>query len=364
MTEKTSNYIFDMTIYKERRYFSMGSFNGLFELDDNLNPHLIHRFNNYGLLEERLHSNIVAYDDKLFLIPLALGKVGIYNIKSSSYKEIGFNSNVLEGRSYNQAIQNGEKALLIPFELKTPFALLNMEEETIENLCQINDAIEAIIEKNNVTQSFTMFLAALVQDKVYMAVSNIIFMIDTNLWEVDYYMLPECVELKNITVKDKELLITTNDYRMIRWDTCSKAFQILDIPIKGKDTHYPFRSILPIIDGYLFLPAQEEIVLKANNTLDEWNIIQLPKQFCRKVENWSMFLPYEINDKEVVLYPHAGNGFLIYDMNTQRLLFKQMVIEENVLNENRDELFNSGSYVLEGEMTFEEYLSAVEKINN
>lgn len=364
MTEKTSNYIFDLTIYKECRYFSMGSFNGLFELDDDLNPHLIHRFNNYSLLEKRLHSNIVAYDDKLFLIPLALGKVGIYNIKTSCYREIGFNCDESERRSYNQAIQNGEKVLLVPFELKTPFALLNMDDGKIEDLCQINEAIESIIKRNNVSQLFTMFLAALVQDKVYMAVSNIIFIIDINLWKVDYYMFSECVELKNITVKDKELLITTNDYRIIRWDTCSKAFQILDIPIKSKDTHYPFRSILPIIDGYLFLPAQEEIVLKANNTLDEWNIVQLPNQFCRKVENWSMFLPYEITNKEVILYPHAGNGFLIYDMRSQSFWFKQMVIEENVLNENRDELIKGGSYVLEEEMTFEEFLSVVEKLNN
>lgn len=359
MNNKKSDYFYGISNYKGCSYFSMASFNGLFELDDELLPHIICRFDNYGFLARNLYGNIIVCDEKVFLIPLWSKKIGVYDLKNEGYKEMASHFADIDYLIYNQAIRIGDKALLIPFDIKIPFALLDMKEERMVSLRHINDAMTVWFNEYNVTQQFTMFSASLVQDNIYMSIANIIFVIKVNTWQVEHFVLPDVLSLKNISAVKDTLYIACDDYKIVKWNIKNGITQIIDIPINKKNTRYPFRNLVPISDGYLLLPAQEDIVLKANYELDEWRLIELPKQFLRVTDERSLFLSYEIRGTSVVLYPHGGNGFLIYDMQKNKFSFKKMVVEDIVLRENRNELLYSKDYILEETVELKEFIDAI-----
>ena len=355
-------------------YFSETSFNGLFRCKEgDTKAEFLGRFPGEDLWQGDLHRNVFVRGDKLYFIPLNGHGIAVYDCRNGAFKIITIPYSHKKYVHYVQCVEVGSKIMLIPVNLDTPFVLFDLKDEGIKIIHGLAEKIASLIPQPTRYGVFSAYGLTVIDNTLYLAVecTNIIVKISLCNYKVSCRVLPFEIHMRYMNCIGSCLYFTAMEHVVAVWDFKTEHYKVYDIPYEAMEENYPYLHVVESGSDLLIIPGREDRFWKLNPTEEKWTNLsyKFPDGFERDFRGSLLFLGYELRkDVKLILYPRAGNGILVYDMNMESFALYSIHYTEDLgqkLNDGyKRNIISENDLLFEGALSISVFIDFYKKNNS
>ena len=342
-------------------YFSETSFNGLFRCKEGeTQAEFLGRFPGEDLWQGDLHRNVFVRGDKLYFIPLNGHGIAVYDCRNGAFKLLTIPECHKKHVHYVQCVEIGREIMLIPVNLDTPFVLFDLEDEGIRIIHGLAEKIAIFIPQPTRYGVFSAYGSTVIKNTLYLAVecTNVILKISLCNYDVSCRVLPFEIHVRYMNCIGSCLCFTAMEHVVATWNFKTGNYKVYDIPYEVMEENYPYLHVVESGSDLLIIPGREDRFWKLNPTEEKWTNLsyKFPDGFERDFRGPLLFLGYDLReDEKLILYPRAGNGILVYDMNMESFVLNSIHYTDDLGRKLNDGY--KRNIVSENDLLFEGVLS-------
>lgn len=368
-----NSHFMDVAHHRGYVYFSETRFNGLFRCKEGDNQaEFLGRFPGEEPWQGDLHRNVFASGEKLYFIPMNGHGISAYDCSKGTFYMLRVPGAEDDYVCFDYCIKSYQTLLLIPMNFGTPFVLFNLKTEQITILLNISMQIMSLLPLPARYEVFSVHSGVCVDGCLYLAVSssNILLKISLDDYHVKKIILPIEIHLRYMSFIDGTFYFTAQEHLIAAWREYDNHYQIYEMPYEPVDFNYPYLKVERYKDNLYIVSGREDRFWKFTPHTGGWIDLfkKIPLGFEREFRGALLFLGYEVKENKMILYPRAGNGMLVFDLENEEFSFKRVQYASKLAkffhNDWVDMIFDSGLLFVEWDLALEDYIHYMGKTND
>ena len=298
------------------------------------------------------------------IIPMNGHGISVYDCANDTFEMVEIPGAYKEYVHFDYCIEQGEKILLVPLNLDTPFVIFDLQSGGVNILPEISAQIARLVPLPARYEMFSVHCAVYDADYLYLAVSstNILLKIFLEDYQVERKILPIDIHLRYMSRIDGCFYFTAQEHLIASWREEDNSGKIYNMPYEPVDVNYPYLKVVAYKENLYVISGREDRLWKLNPAAEEWTDLlkKAPVGFERDFRGPLLFLGYEQERKWIRLYPRAGNGELLLDLEEEEFSLKSITYAaEPALNFHNDyvrTIFDTGILFFEWELLLSDYI--------